>query len=174
MDIANPSCVLYNKITESILAETTQWKEGAYMFNYLPILWLAITVALVILETMTYQMVAIWFALGSLAALLAATAGLWGFQGQLTLFVVVSIAALIGTRPFVKKVLKTKKVPTNADRVIGKTAVVLQEISPIKKGRVRADGLDWSAISAEEIPVGAKVTIESMEGVTVYVRKKEN
>lgn len=143
------------------------------MFDYLPILWLLLTAALVLLEASTYQLVAIWFALGSLAALLAATAGLWGFQGQLTLFVVVSVAALIGTRPFVKKLLKTKKVPTNADRIIGKTAIVLQEISPLKKGRVRAEGLDWSAISAQEIPVGATVRIESMEGVTVYVRKEE-
>ncbi len=142
--------------------------------NYLPILWLALTVLLVVLEASTYQLVAIWFALGSLAALLAATAGLWGFTGQLTLFVVVSIGALIGTRPFVKKVLKTKKVPTNADRVIGKTGIVLQEISPLKKGRIRAEGLDWSAISAQEIPVGTAVVIESMEGVTVYVRKKED
>lgn len=140
--------------------------------NYLPILWLLIMVALVALEASTYQLVAIWFALGALAALLAATAGLWGFQGQLTLFVIVSIVALLATRPFVRKLLKNKKVATNADRVIGKQAIVLKEISPLKKGRVRVDGLDWSAISAQEIPAGETVIVESMEGVTVRVRKE--
>ena len=143
------------------------------MFDYLPIFWLLLTVALVILEAATYQLVAIWFALGSLAALLAATAGLAGFKAQLTLCVAVAVISLMATRPFVKKILKTKKVPTNADRVIGKTAIVLQEIRPQKKGRVRVDGLDWSAISAEEIPAGAEVSVESMEGVTLRVRKKE-
>ena len=46
------------------------------MNEYLPILWLIITVGLVVLEASTYQLVAIWFAIGGLFAMLAAVFGL--------------------------------------------------------------------------------------------------
>lgn len=140
--------------------------------NFLPILWLIVIVAMVVLEAVTYQLVAIWFALGGIFALFAAVAGLWGFQGQLTLFAVVSLLALIATRPLIRKVLKVKKTPTNADQIIGQEAVVVQAISPLKKGRVHVSGLDWSAAAEEEIPVDAVVEILAIEGVTVRVRRK--
>ena len=131
------------------------------MNEYLPILWLIVTVGLVILEASTYQLVAIWFAIGGLFALIASVLALGGFQGQLAVFTIVSLAALIGTRPFIKKLLTVKKTPTNADRIIGQQALVLQAISPLKKGRVRVSGLDWSASAGEEIPAGAIVEIIS-------------
>ena len=140
--------------------------------NFLPILWLIVIVAMVVLEAVTYQLVAIWFALGGIFALFAAVAGLWGFQGQLTLFAVVSLLALIATRPLIRKLLKVKKTPTNADQIIGQEAVVVQAISPLKKGRVHVSGLDWSAAAEEEIPVDAVVEILAIEGVTVRVRRK--
>ena len=141
------------------------------MNEYLPILWLAVTVVLVVLEAATYQLIAIWFAIGSLFAMLAAFFGFCGFQGQLTVFTVVSLAALIATRPFLKKVLNVQKTPTNADRIIGQRAMVLTAISPLKKGRVRVSGLDWSAASDEEISEGSVVEVLSIEGVTVKVKK---
>jgi membrane protein implicated in regulation of membrane protease activity len=63
-----------------------------------------------------------------------------------------------------------KKTPTNADRIIGQQAVVLQAISPLKKGRVHVSGLDWSAAADEEILDGAVVEVLSIEGVTVKVK----
>jgi membrane protein implicated in regulation of membrane protease activity len=51
------------------------------MNEYLPILWLIITVGLVVLEASTYQLVAIWFAIGGLFAMLAAVFGLCAFKG---------------------------------------------------------------------------------------------
>ncbi len=140
------------------------------MNEYLPILWLIVTIGLVVLEASTYQLMAIWFAIGSLFAMLSAYFGLFAFKGQLAVFTIVSLAALIATRPFVKKVLAVKKTPTNADRIIGQQAVVLQAIEPLKKGRIRVSGLDWSAAAEEEIPVGATVEVISIEGVTAKVR----
>ena len=140
------------------------------MNEYLPILWLILTVGLVVLEASTYQLIAIWFAIGALFAMLTAYFGLFAFQGQLAVFTIVSLAALIATRPFIKKLLSVKKTPTNADRIIGQQAVVLQAIEPLKKGRVRVSGLDWSAAAEEKIPVGATVEILSIEGVTVKVK----
>lgn len=140
--------------------------------DYLPILWLIVIVAMVVLEASTYQLVAIWFAVGAVAALLASVLGLWGFNGQLFLFVIVSLAALIATRPLLRKLLKVKKTPTNSDRIIGQEAVVIKTITPLEKGRVHVSGLDWSAAADSEIPEGTVVEILSIEGATVKVKTK--
>ena len=71
-------------------------------------LWAALTVVLIIVEAVTVQLVTIWFAIGSLAALIANLAGANGvWQG--IIFVVVSLAVLALTRPYVKKAIEKKK-----------------------------------------------------------------
>ncbi|MBP1581285.1 MAG: NfeD family protein, partial [Oscillospiraceae bacterium] len=87
-------------------------------------------------------------------------------------FVIVSLAALIATRPLLRKLLKVKKTPTNADRIIGQEAVVIKTITPLEKGRVHVSGLDWSAAADSEIPEGTVVEILSIEGATVKVKTK--
>ena len=140
--------------------------------NLAAILWLLAAVALLAVEAATVQLVSIWLCLGAFAATLAAVFGA-GVEAQFAVFILVSAAALLGTRPFVKKALRVKRVHTNADSVIGMTGAVLEEIDNIAEtGRVRVNGLDWSARSAggETIPVGAAVAVEDIEGVKVIVR----
>lgn len=139
--------------------------------KYSTIIWLIMTIVLVITEVNTYQLVAIWFAIGSLFALLASSFEMFGFFGQSVLFAIVSMFALIGTRPFVRKIHSGKKVATNADGLIGKEAVVIKKITPHIKGRVKVSGLDWSASADEEINEGSIVQVLSIEGVTLKVKK---
>lgn len=141
---------------------------------FYPIFWLVLGLALLIAEASTVQMVAIWFALGAFSAILPASLGapLWV---HILVFAVVSAAALLGTRPFVKRFLKVKVQRTNADRVIGETGVVVQAIENDKaQGRVAVMGLDWSARADDntEIPEGEKVEILAIEGVKLIVRIK--
>ena len=84
-------------------------------------------VLLLIVEGATAQLVTIWFAAGALAALIAAAlnAPLWL---QITLFVVISAVTLIATRPIVRKITKRKAENLNADRIIGKQAIVTESI----------------------------------------------
>ena len=105
-----------------------------------------------------------------LAAVLGAA--LWV---QIVLFFVVSIAALAATRPLVQKMLHRDETPTNADRVIGQTAVVTEAIDNIEgKGQVNISGQIWSARSQEgvSIPVGTEVKVLRIEGVKVFVTLK--
>lgn len=86
------------------------------------VIWIAAIVVFGIVEAVTVGLVSIWFVLGAVAGLLAAVLGaaLWV---QIVLFFVVSIAALAATRPLVQKMLHRDETPTNADRVLGQTAV---------------------------------------------------
>ena len=62
--------------------------------------------------------------------------------------------------------------PTNADRVIGQTALVTEDIDNVEgKGLVVISGQVWSARSEHgvAIPAGTQVRVLRIEGVKVYV-----
>lgn len=66
------------------------------------VLWSVLLVLFIIAEAITVQLVSIWFAIGSLVALIANFCGA-NTLVQAALFVGVSFAALLLTRPLVKK-----------------------------------------------------------------------
>lgn len=78
-------------------------------------------------------------------------------------FVGVSFAALLLTRPLVKKFSTPKIQRTNIDRIIGERAIVTEEIDNLRAtGIVKADGKSWSARSADGsiIPAGSVVEVQ--------------
>lgn len=135
------------------------------------IIWLVVTVVFAIIELATIQLVAIWFSIGAVAAMIAYSFGapIWV---QIVIFAIVSFILVISTRPFVKKFLSVKHVSTNADRLIGKIAVVTQDICNLKAtGSVKISGVTWTARSADgsDIKEGREVRINSIEGVKLIV-----
>jgi len=137
--------------------------------------WLGATVVFGAVEALTVGIVSIWFALGSLAALIAAAlhAEMWL---QITVFLEVSAFALIATRPLVKKKILLRTTPTNSDMVIGESAVVEEEIDNLAGiGAVKVQGKIWSARSdnGEQIPAGSIVRVSKIEGVKLIVKLYE-
>lgn len=134
--------------------------------------WLIAMVFFLIVEAVTVGLVCIWFAAGSLAALLCAmlNAPVWL---QIVLFLIVSAVTLYYTRPLVKKNVNNKIEPTNADIVIGKECRVTEAIDNIAgTGAVYVDGKTWTARSEnddETIPEGALVTAQRIDGVKLIV-----
>lgn len=135
-------------------------------------LWLAVLVAFILLEALTVQLVSLWFILGAVAAFISSLLRL-PFPGQLGLFLAVSVLTLAVLRPILAKKVTPKKVATNADMSIGKTAVVRVSIdNDAEQGRVYVDGLEWAARSHNGDPIekDAKVRIEAIDGVKLIVR----
>lgn len=134
--------------------------------------WLGLLLLFIILEAATVALTCIWFALGSLAALISAAIApdLWWLQ--ILWFIVVSAVSLIATRPLVRKHLNTKKAPTNADRVLDMEGVVREKIDNLSAaGIVFVDGKLWTARSenGETIEKDTLVTIHRIEGVKLIV-----
>ena len=128
--------------------------------------WIAAIVIFGIAEAATAGLVSIWFVAGAVAALLSL---------ELVVFLAVSIAALISTRPLAHKMLDKTIVPTNADRVLHHTAKVTETIdNENTTGAVYIDGKTWTARSedGDVIARGSMVTIVRMEGVKLFVRKE--
>ena len=85
------------------------------------ILWLGLTVLFALVEAGTVALVSVWFAAGSLCALLAAALGA-GPVVQTTVFLAVSGVLLAALRPLARKY--TKKSRTNVDSLPGTEGIV--------------------------------------------------
>ncbi|MBQ8389727.1 MAG: NfeD family protein [Oscillibacter sp.] len=139
-------------------------------------IWLGCIVGFGILEALTAGLISIWFVAGGIASLLCAILGA-STLFQVVVFIAVSAAALVVTRPLVKRYTQGRSVPTNADRVLGEIAKVTETIdNENSTGAVYVDGKTWTARSADGavIPEGSRVKIETMEGVKLFVKQIEN
>lgn len=137
-------------------------------------IWLVLMIVLLIVEGAAPGLVSIWFALGALAAMIAAIlhAPIWL---QALWFLIVSGISLWLTRPLAKKYVNGRTQPTNADMLIGKKCVVTEEVDNLLgTGAVSAGGKEWTA-RAEEPDVkfarGEIVTIARIEGVKLIVKQ---
>ena len=135
-------------------------------------LWLGAFLVFLVVEAVTVGLVSIWFAGGALVSLVSAAfnAPLWL---QFLLFAVVSAILLIFTKPLITKYVNNKTVPTNVDALIGKTAVVTEDIDNDETvGQVKIGGQVWSAYTEDGnfAQKGDKVTVKSISGVHLIVK----
>ena len=133
--------------------------------------WLGAIVVFGVAELITEGMVSIWFVAGALAALAASMIDLPASIQVLT-FVIVSAIALAASRPLVRRFLNRPGIPTNADRIVGMTAQVVEPVDNEKaSGAVYVDGKTWTARSTDghSIPAGTQVQVQRIEGVKLIV-----
>ena len=139
------------------------------------IVWLLLLVVFLAMEASTVSMVSLWFAAGSLIALLTALAGGPGWL-QITLFLAVSAGLLLALRPLVKKYVTPKVTATNVDSVVGSTGLVTAAIDNVSAaGQVKLGAMEWTArsTSGQPIPVGTLVKVDKIEGVKAFVSPAE-
>lgn len=145
------------------------------LLSVMPWIWLGVTVAAIVFEASTLALVAVWFIPSALVSLVLSVfhLPLWL---QVTAFLVLSLALMIFLKPFMKKVLKVRYSPTNADTVIGKTGTVIEKIDNIAAtGAVKVDGKIWTARSDDDsltIDEGSLVRAVAIEGVKLICRKE--
>ncbi len=138
-------------------------------------LWIVLAAVMILIEVSTLNLVSIWVAMGSLVALIAAKIG-YGLSVQIGVFFVASGAFLALTKPLVKRFLKPKREPTNADRTVGEEGVVIEDIDGVSgTGQIKVMGSVWSAKSADgsNFKKGERVNVKAIEGVKAVVQKKE-
>ena len=142
----------------------------------IPMIWMGLLVLFLVVEAACpVHLVSIWFAAGSLAALVV-----YWFAGplwlQITLFVVVSAGLLLLLWPLTRKYMNPAVTPTNVDSIIGKVGLVSALIDNLDAvGKVKLGGMEWTARSesGDPIPAGTKVTVQRIEGVKVFVTPVE-
>lgn len=135
-------------------------------------IWLTAIVFFVVVELITPQLVSIWFALGSAAALIFCL-----FSApvvlQILIFAVASSIFVVVSRPLYKKYVKKRVIPTNIDALIDKEGIVVEDIDNMSfRGQIIVSGQHWSARSENDelISEGTKVIVKRIEGVKLIVK----
>lgn len=138
------------------------------------IYWLIALAVLLLVEILTMGLTTIWFAIGSLAAFIAAllSAPIWL---QTVLFFLVSFIMLVFTRPMAMRYFNKTREKTNYESVLGREGRVTEQISNFHgTGTVIVAGQEWSARALQEdceIEVGSKVVVREIRGVKLIVEK---
>lgn len=131
--------------------------------------WLIALALFVIVEAATVSLVSIWFAVGALAGLITSlfTDNL---LYQLLAFALASAAALAVTKPLVARMRSRKPAAAlGLERNIGRRAVVVQPVRPGTPGRVRLDGVDWTAVCDTALDEGSECVVTAVESTTLRV-----
>ena len=135
------------------------------------ILWFVLAVVFLMIEGGTVMLVSVWFAAGSLVAMLAALLSA-PFWLQLILFLGVSAGLLALLRPMVRKYLKPKITATNVDAVVGAQGYVTETVDNLAAtGQVKLGSMPWTARSTDGSPIeaGTLVRVDRVEGVKAFV-----
>ena len=133
---------------------------------------LIISGAFFICEIVTAGFLLFWFGIGALIAMISSF-----FTSnviiQTVIFLITSTLLLLITKPFVKKFTNVKNTKTNAFSIIGKKAVVTNDIDPIQgKGQIKVGSETWSAESEDQskITKDTEVEIVNITGVKAIVK----
>jgi membrane protein implicated in regulation of membrane protease activity len=151
-----------------------------YKFLFSPWFWLILTVAFTFIELVcSFNLVTIWFALASLVMIFIS--GLTElldapirFRLHIGLFLFLSVALLIFTRPVAMKKFKVGKNKTNVDDLIGRDALITKRITKYEKGEAKVKGQIWTVVSEndDEISKDTECTVVGIEGVKLVVKRK--
>ena len=137
--------------------------------------WVVLMIGFLIVEGVAPGLVSIWFAPGALAALISALLGAQVWL-QALWFVLVSVLALVATRPLAKKYVNSRTQATNADMLIGQECIVTETIDKLRgTGAVSVAGKVWTARTDEPekiIEEGTVAVVERIEGVKLIVKTK--
>lgn len=136
--------------------------------------WLIAGIALLILEIFTPAFFAAALSLGCFITALFSFFGV-SFEISWLIFSLCSVLGIVYIRPLASKLYKRNSIKTNADAMIGRTAVAETDLSDMRsEGYVKLDGISWKAVLAEgSKPVfkGDFVKVVSYESIVLKVKK---
>jgi len=145
------------------------------------VIWLVIAVGLLITEVLTQMVWTICLAIGCLVAMVVSlfdVSLLW----QIIALSVASVAAFFWIGPMARRwhEKSLRKRPhdarTGMDALLGRKAIVTEDIEPGKLGRVRIDGDNWQASCQTElrIPSGSGVVVTAYDSIVLRVEPLNN
>jgi membrane protein implicated in regulation of membrane protease activity len=131
------------------------------------IVWAAILVISVVVECCTTALVSIWFAPSAAVCVLLELFGVKNIYIQLAVFILLTALLVYFLRNKIRESFNRSSTKTNVDSLIGKTAVVEEDITDGLVGRVKVGGMSWAAYADENVSVtaGEKVKILEISGV---------
>lgn len=136
--------------------------------------WASLFIVTLVVEILTFELVSVWFSIGSLVAFILAICKV-GVTIQIVVFLVVSVVLLASLRFICVKFLKNSKEKTNLDSLIGTVYPLKSEITEDTPGEITINGIDWRVVSKDGKPikVGERVKIVEVKGNKFIVTREE-
>lgn len=138
------------------------------------LMWLFFVIVFIIVELVTVGLASIWFAAGAVCALLVAAFTGGSLFVQIMVFLVVSIALLLATRPFARNIINSRTQKTNVEELVGKEIVITQRVDNLERtGTAIVRGQEWTVRAENDdsvIEEGMKARILEISGVKLIVR----
>ena len=137
--------------------------------------WVIFALILFIIEMFTAGFAVICLSIGAGGAAIAAATDAT-LEIQLLTFAIVSLVALAGVRPLLKRLFYRdgEKVATNSSAMVGKHGIVCSDVDgDNESGRVIIEGVDWRAksLDGDTIPKGTKVVVVAIDSVVLTIKK---
>ncbi|WP_416424896.1 NfeD family protein [Pseudomonas sp. App30] len=136
-------------------------------------IWIALGVALAVLELFTATFFILWFAVGAvLIGVVALVVPAVALGTQIVSWVLLSsLIALVWLKFFRKRRPETR---WSVDEVLGEVGLLTVAVAPFQKGRVRFQkpilgAEEWACVADEAISAGTRVRLVKVEGGTVRV-----
>ena len=126
-------------------------------------IWLIASGIFLIIEIATVGFLIFWLAVG---ALITAIFSLFvhNIIAQTTVFVLSSTLLIFATRALSKKIATKDTIPTNVYSLIGKKALVLEEINPTAgTGKIKINGEIWSATCEDHLIIAKDTEVKIIE-----------
>lgn len=135
------------------------------------LLWVVIAAAAIAIDLITSAFIFVWFAAGSIAAIIAQMFH-FSFTIQLIVFVTVSVIFMLIGYPMVKDTIKktVKKTKTMEEEYIGRIITVDEEV--IERAHIKIDGIYWTVKRVgEPVEKGDKVKVIEIDGNKILIEK---
>jgi membrane protein implicated in regulation of membrane protease activity len=143
--------------------------------DYMIWVWLGVFLIALVVEASTQEFVSVWFSAGALVAMCICF--FVPFYVEIIVFAVVSLAALILTRPLIKKMTARSERFTNTDEFVGKRVMLEKDVTKFEAGEIKINGVIYQAVlsedSDEDIKKGSVVEMVAFKGNKVIVRMVE-
>ena len=137
-------------------------------------IWIIVALGFFILEIFTPGFAVACLSVGAIGSAIGSAFGC-ELKFQILIFAIFTLLAFVLVRPLVLKLFynKSKEVATNVDALIGRQAIVSEEIKPVVGGRVKVDGDDWKAVTADgkSVEAGKIVRILKLDSVILTVEE---
>ena len=139
-------------------------------------IWVVIGILIMICEIFASGFILFSIGIGAIIAGLFALSPIFSLPFQLFIFAITSTTSFLLMKKFSKFLLKPTNAETNIYALVGKTGIVVQPITPTKKGYVKIEGEEWSAVAEDPeltLMEGSVVEIVKTEGNKVIVKNKD-
>lgn len=156
-------------VSETFNIIASRFIRGGELLNW----WLILFIISLVIELITLSLVSIWFSAGALMAIFLEYLGVT-LMYQVIGFIITSLMTFFIFKPMLMNFIKSPKVRTNADRLIGKTGKMISDTNETSRGQVKVEGQIWGATPKDNkyLKAGTIVNIVGIEGVRLIVTKK--